>query len=202
MIEGLHWLGHAGFRIDGEATVYVDPYRVLSAVPGDVICISHEHYDHCSPRLVERLRAHDSVIVAPRSCAGKFKGDVRVLEAGGSVSAKGIVVEAIPAYNIRKPFHPRSAGGLGFIITARGRRIYHAGDTDLIPEMAAVRAEVALLPVSGGYVMSADEAAEAARRIRPAVAVPMHYGSIAGTRADALRFKELSCVPAEILERE
>ncbi|MEJ2746167.1 MAG: MBL fold metallo-hydrolase, partial [bacterium] len=166
------------------------------------ILVSHVHYDHCSPSAIERIRTADTVIVTNSECAKKFKANVRIIAPGQSIAVDGVAVEGVAAYNVNKPFHPRGEGGLGFVITLGGRRIYFAGDTDLIPEMAAVKADVALLPVSGTYVMSADEAAEAVKRIKPAVAIPMHYGSIVGSGSDAARFKQLSEVPVEILEKE
>ncbi|MCX6357605.1 MAG: MBL fold metallo-hydrolase [Candidatus Aureabacteria bacterium] len=202
MTEGIHWLGHAGFRIDGEKTIYIDPYKIRGGPKADIVCISHPHYDHCSLSAIERIQTEGTVIVTCEACAGKFKGRARVLKAGDSVTIEGVTIEGVPAYNIGKPFHPRGEGGLGFVIVTGGRRVYFAGDTDLIPEMAAVKADVALLPVSGVYVMSADEAAEAAGRIRPGLAIPMHYGTIVGSRSDAARFKECCPVPVEILEKE
>ena len=202
MLEGIHWLGHAGFRIDGEKVVYIDPYRISGGPPADLILITHAHYDHCSAIAVERIRGDKTVIVTNAACARRFRGDVRVVAPGRSISVEGVGIEAVAAYNVGKPFHPKADGGLGFVVSTGGRRIYHAGDTDLILEMARVRADVALLPVSGIYLMTAEEAAEAARRIRPAAAVPMHYGSIVGSSSDAARFMELAEVRVEILERE
>jgi len=202
MIAGIHWLGHASFRLDNEKIVYIDPYKISGGQAADIILVSHTHYDHCSPASIERILRADTVTVTCAECAKKLKGDVRIITPGQSITIGGIVVEGVAAYNTNKPFHPRSEGGLGFIVTFGTRRIYYAGDTDLIPEMATVSADVALLPVSGTYVMSADEAAEAAKRIKPAVAIPMHYGTIVGSRSDAMRFKELAGVPVEILEKE
>ena len=94
------------------------------------------------------------------------------------------------------------AGFVGYDLNVRGERLYHAGDTDVIPEMDAVAGvDVALLPVSGTYVMTADEAAEAARRIAPRVAVPMHWGENIGSREDALAFAELAPVEVRIMEK-
>ena len=109
----------------------------------------------------------------------------------------------MPAYNPNKRFHPKSAGHAGYIVTLNGKRIYHAGDTDHIPEMAQLKVDIALLPVSGTYVMTAAEAAEAANTIKPGLAIPMHYGDadVVGTRADAEEFKRHAKVPVEILER-
>ena len=202
MLEGIHWLGHSTFRIDGEKTLYIDPYRVSGGLPADLILISHAHHDHCSVIAVERISRPGTVIVTNAACARKLRGDVRTIAPGQSISVEGITVEGVAAYNVGKPFHPKTDGGLGFVISTAGRRIYFAGDTDLIPEMALIRADVALLPVSGTYVMTAQEAAEAARRIKPATAVPMHYGSIVGSLSDAARFRELAGVRVELLARE
>ena len=108
----------------------------------------------------------------------------------------------MPAYNTNKKFHPRQKGWVGYIVTLEGQRIYHAGDTDFIPEMKDIDTDVALLPVSGTYVMTAEEAAEAAEAISPKLAIPMHYGSIVGDEGDAKTFKKKCSVPVKILERE
>jgi L-ascorbate metabolism protein UlaG (beta-lactamase superfamily) len=127
----------------------------------------------------------DAVIVAAESCRGKVTGDARFLKAGGELEVKGVKVRAVPAYNLDKKFHPRAAGHVGYVFTLDGTTIYFAGDTDLIPEMADIKADVALLPCSGTYVMTAREAVDAATRIKAKVVVPMHYGDIIGTAKDA-----------------
>ncbi len=202
MVKGIHWLGHASFRLEGERIIYIDPYKIKGGPAADIILVSHSHYDHSSSTAIENVSKADTVIVTCADSAKKLKGNVKVINPGQSIEVKGTTIEAVPAYNIKKPFHPRSEGGLGFIVTLGQRRIYFAGDTDLIPEMAMVKADVALLPVSGTYVMTAGEAAEAAKAIKPSLAIPMHYGTIVGSRNDALRFKELAIVPVEILDRE
>ena len=106
------------------------------------------------------------------------------------MTISGVQIEAVPAYNIDKDFHPQKNNWLGFIITVDGVRVYHAGDTDLIPEMDTFSVDIALLPVSGVYVMTADEAIEAARRLKPGIAIPMHYDSIVGSKKDAIKFKD------------
>jgi len=161
------------------------------APQADLILVTHDHYDHCSPEDVARISKADTVIVTIAAAAKKLKGDVRVVEPGDSLTVKGIPIEVVPAYNVNKKFHPRDAGHVGFIITVDGQRIYHTGDTDFIPEMKDLKVDVALLPVSGTYVMTADEAANAAKAINPKVAIPMHYGEIVGSREDAERFREL-----------
>ena len=99
-------------------------------------------------------------------------------------------MEAVPSYNTNKTFHPRASGWVGFVITAEGRRIYYPGDTDVIPEMDTIRADIVVIPVGGTYTMTAAEAADAVSRMKPVVAVPIHYGDIVGSLADAKKFKE------------
>lgn len=191
ILQGLAWLGHDAFRVRaGGQVIYFDPYQLS---PGhheqaDLILVSHDHFDHCSPADLLRLRKQETVIVANPAAAAKCEGEVRTMRAGERLVVAGIEIEAVPAYNLNKKFHPREHGGLGFIVTVAGVRIYHAGDTDHIPEMDAIRADIALLPVSGTYVMTAEEAVAAAREIKPQVAIPMHFGSVVGTGDDARRF--------------
>lgn len=203
MLEGITWLGHASFRIEGpEGVVYIDPWKLEDGPKADLILVTHDHYDHCVPEDIKKITKVGTSIVTTASCANKLTGDVRTVKAGDKITVKGIAIEVVPAYNIGKTFHPKTAGGVGYIITIGGRRIYHAGDTDLIPEMSAIQTDVALLPVGGTYTMTAEEAADAANRIKPAVAVPMHWGDIVGSRADAERFKALAKVPVQILEQQ
>ncbi|MDY7040423.1 MAG: MBL fold metallo-hydrolase [Chloroflexota bacterium] len=192
MVDNIHWLGHDSFRIEGPVTIYVDPWQLPAGVPrADVILVTHDHYDHCSPEDVSKISKPDAVVVTIAAAAKKLKGDVRVVEPGDSLTVKGIPIEAVPAYNVNKHFHPKEAGHVGFIVTVEGQRIYHAGDTDFVPEMKDLEVDIALLPVSGTYVMTADEAVNAAKAISPRVAIPMHYGEIVGDQADAQHFREL-----------
>ena len=161
---------------------------------------------------MRKIVKHDTDIVAPRSCEGKLKGlgagIIKLVKPGDKVMVKDVEVEAIPAYNLTKfrapgiPYHPREAGGVGYILNLDGVKVYHAGDTDFIPEMRELKVDVALIPVSGTYVMTAEEAAEAVNTFKPKLAIPMHYGSIVGSRRDAEKFKELAEVEVVILERE
>ncbi len=201
-MEDIHWLGHASFKITGERILYIDPWKLAGRNEvADIILITHDHYDHCSLLDIERLKGKETTVVAPHDAAKKITGDVREVEPGGDLSVKGIRIEPHPAYNIGKDFHPKANGWVGYVIDINGKRIYHAGDTDLIPEMEEIKADVALLPVGGTYTMNAKEAAEAANKIRPKLAIPMHFGSIVGSSKDAEEFKSLCQVPVEILER-
>lgn len=203
VMKDIHWSGHAGFKIGGKRIVYIDPFQLGFPEVGDVILITHHHANHCSPADVKWLRKGSTVIVAPEACADQFRGDIRVVGPGDEVTIKGVEIEVVPAYNLDAQHHPKSARLVGYLITTpSGHRIYHAGDTDLIPEMDEVSADIALLPVGGTYTMDAAEAAMAANRIRPKVAVPMHWGTSVGSREDAERFRELCEVDVRILKVE
>jgi len=191
VVKNITWLGHDGFLIKGDGkAIVIDPFQVKQCEPADIILISHEHYDHCSPEDVKKIRKDSTVIVTEAQSAAKLSGDVRVVQPGDKLTVSGIPIEAVPSYNTNKRFHPKESGWLGFIVTVDGVRIYHAGDTDRIPEMESFEVDIALLPVSGTYVMTAEEAVEAARMIKPKLVIPMHYGAIVGSADDAKRFSE------------
>jgi L-ascorbate metabolism protein UlaG (beta-lactamase superfamily) len=204
LLKDLHWLGHDSYRIDQPITIYIDPWNLpAGAPPADLILVSHHHHDHCSPEDVEAVRQAGTIVVANSSAAAKLRSPVRVLQPGKSVEVGGVAVEGFPAYNVDKKFHPRDEAHLGFILHLRGERLYFAGDTDLIPEMTGLVCDVALLPVSGVYTMTAEEAVRAAGAIRPRLAVPMHYGAgVAGSEEDAETFRRGSPVPVVILKME
>ncbi len=197
------WLGHASFKIKNNAVIYIDPWNIDDNERADLILVTHEHFDHLSPDDIEKVRGKDTVIVTIPLCAPRISGDVRAMRAGDTIKVHDVEIEAVPAYNINKKFHEKSSGRVGFIITMGGERIYHAGDSDLIPEMDSINVDIALLPVGGVYTMSPEEAASAANRIRPKLAIPMHWGSsVVGKREDAEKFKDLCEVPVEIKEPE
>jgi L-ascorbate metabolism protein UlaG (beta-lactamase superfamily) len=204
LLDHLHWLGHDSFRIDQPIVIYLDPWRLPPGSPeADLILVSHEHHDHCSPEDVERVRKDSTTVITNHTAAADLSPPVTVLQVGESMEVRGVTVEAIPAYNIGKPFHRKQAGHLGFVITLGEERLYFTGDADYIPEMDNMVCDVALLPVSGKYVMTAEEAAQAAEAIQPKVAIPMHYGAgVVGTKEDAERFRDLSPVPVVIMEVE
>lgn len=194
-IEGidLTWLGHASLKAKAEGTVvYFDPWKLPQAAcePADLVLVTHSHSDHCSPADVKRIAGSDTLIVTVADCAERLPGRVKTLTPGQKTLVAGLTVEAVPAYNIGKAFHPKQNGWVGFLVDLGGKRLYHAGDTDFIPEMKEVRCDVAFLPCGGKYTMTAAEAAQAADAIRPTVAVPMHYGDLVGSAADARRFEE------------
>jgi L-ascorbate metabolism protein UlaG (beta-lactamase superfamily) len=203
-LSHLSWLGHSSFRIDAPIVIYIDPWRIDDGSPAaDLILISHDHYDHCSPEDIAKIRNIDTKLIANPSASRKLTPPVSVFSAGDSIEYRKVIIKATPAYNVDKPYHPRSAGYLGFLITIEGEKIYFAGDTDHIPEMSEIECDLALLPVSGTYVMDPEEASQAAMTLNPTLAIPMHYGAgVAGTLDDAERFKAQSTVPVRILHPE
>ncbi|MBN1659850.1 MAG: MBL fold metallo-hydrolase [Anaerolineae bacterium] len=208
LVNKLHWLGHDSFRLDGPVVIYFDPWQLRGhPVKAGLVLVSHEHQDHCSPDDVARVRTPDTLVLAGGAAAQKLAG-ARPVKPGDKVTFKGVEIEAVPAYNVNKfrspgvPFHPQASSHVGYVVTVDGVRLYFAGDTDQIPEMSAIECHVALLPVSGKYTMTAEEAAEAARVLNPAVAVPMHYGAGIGSGDDGQRFAELYGGVVTLLARE
>lgn len=189
-------IGHAAFRLSAEGkTIYIDPYNMPPGEPiATAILITHDHYDHCSAADAKKVAGPSTVVLAPEICRAKLRGiggKFIAVKPGGSYDAGGVSVRTVPAYNLGKTFHSRSAGHVGYIVLLGGESIYHAGDTDLIPEMENLRPDVALLPVGGTYTMTAEEAAEAFKKLGAKRAIPMHFGVVVGSKADADRFFEL-----------
>jgi L-ascorbate metabolism protein UlaG (beta-lactamase superfamily) len=205
-MEDLQWLGHDGFKLKilGK-TIYIDPFKSNVSEKADIILITHEHYDHCSVEDILRISTNETTIFITPDCQSKlsqFPGKVVIIEPNNTYDAGKISIKTVPAYNTNKMFHPKENDWVGFIIEADDERIYHAGDTDLIPEMKSFGPiDYALLPVSGTYVMDAKEAAQAAEIIKPKIAIPMHYDSIVGTTNDAEQFRELYKGNVKIMEK-
>jgi len=189
--DGIVWLGHASFKIARQGkVVYIDPWRIAGEPQdADVVLLTHPHFDHLSLEDLDKVAKADTVFVGPADCLTDLAGDRRTVRPGDRLELGEITVEAVPAYNTNKAYHPQDKRWVGFIVALGGTRIYHAGDTDVIPEMRDFHVDVALLPVSGTYVMTAEEAATAAAILDPKLAVPMHYGTIVGSEEDARRFK-------------
>jgi|YelNatPaOPRAMG01_1025707.scaffolds.fasta_scaffold13498_6 L-ascorbate metabolism protein UlaG (beta-lactamase superfamily) len=199
------WLGHASFRISNSKVVYIDPWQLKKDEPkADIILITHDHFDHLSVEDVKKITKQGTVIVTTASAKSQLSGDVRAVKPGDKLKIGDIEINAVPAYNPSKPFHPRQAGNVGFVITMNGESIYHTGDTEFIEEMKSIKADVLLVPVGGKYTSDADDAAKIANTINPKVAIPMHWGTlndVAGKEA-AERFKKLVKTQVEILVQE
>jgi L-ascorbate metabolism protein UlaG (beta-lactamase superfamily) len=210
----IRWLGHDSFSLAGNIKIVIDPYKITKQDKADLILISHNHFDHLSVDDLKNVSTGDTTIVAAKECIDILKGFSFKEKIGISPreekTVRGIRIKSIPAYNLdkinpdtKKPFHPKEDNKVGFLFELNGITIYHTGDTDLIPEMSDLKPEIALVPVSGTYVMTAQEAAKAVEKIKPKIAIPMHYGAIVGSEKDAHEFKQLvkSC-EVQILTKE
>ena len=193
----------------GNRNIYIDPFQMKTAPKdADFILITHDHFDHFSPEDIEKVAGGHATLVVPVKMrdkaqeAAKLVSRIVTVEPGKTyeVAAGNAVDEAdgnpgdrlefetVPAYNLLKPFHPKSAGWVGYILKIEGRRVYIAGDTDATKEAKAVKCDVALVPVGGTYTMDAKKAAELVNDLQPAVAIPVHYGSVVGSPEDARIF--------------
>ncbi|MEM4230300.1 MAG: MBL fold metallo-hydrolase [Candidatus Pacearchaeota archaeon] len=206
----IEWLGHAGFLIKTDKIIYIDPFQISNGEKADIIFITHDHYDHCSLQDIEKIVKDGTIIVCPSDCQSKITKlkqeiDIQVLNPGNAAAIKGIKVRAFPAYNVDKEFHKKEDDWNSYVMEINSVKIYHAGDTDLIPEMKTLgEIDIALLPVGGKFTMDAEEASKAAEVIKPKLAIPMHYASIIGTKQDAEKFVQLcqaNGIKAGILEK-
>jgi L-ascorbate metabolism protein UlaG (beta-lactamase superfamily) len=209
----ISWLGHDSFRIKNGKTIVIDPFKIRpTSEKADILLITHEHYDHLSIDDIKKVVNENTTIVTIPDVKKELSTlkvkEVRAVKPGDKVKVGDVSIDVVPAYNLNKfrepgkVFHPKEDGKAGYIIGIKGVRVYHAGDTDAIPEMKGLKPDVALLPVSGTYVMTADEAAQAVKMVEPKVAIPMHYGVIVGTEQDAQKFKQLAPVEVQILKPE
>jgi L-ascorbate metabolism protein UlaG (beta-lactamase superfamily) len=229
-VEGVEikWLGHAGFLIASSGVsaevgknspvIYIDPFKIKEGLPkADFILLTHSHYDHCSVSDIEKIIKDGTRILLTADSQSKivrFETPVRIeiVEPGQELDFGTLKITTFPAYNIGKHFHGIEEGLVGYLIQMDNVLIYHAGDTDLIPEMQKLtgynkqkKVFVALLPIGGRFTMTAEEAFEAAKIIKPSVVVPMHWGSIIGVESDAEEFKNLcgdEGIRCEVLEKE
>jgi len=213
----IEWLGHSGFLIQNSKVIYIDPYEIKDGLPkADIILITHGHYDHCSVKDIEKVVQEGTrifVTADSQSKIARFETPVRmeVVSVNEDYDFGNLKISTVPAYNTDKTFHTKEEGLVGYLLKMHDIILYHAGDTDKIPEMQKLTGHnhpektfIALLPVSGRYVMTPDEAADAAKIIKPTIAVPMHYGAIVGDENDAIDFKEMceeNSIRCEILEK-
>ena len=181
----------SSIRVGAEKVLYFDPFGIKGAPhDADVIFITHSHYDHFSPEYIEKVRKADTVFVIPASMRNDLSKivpetkNIVELEPGNVGTVGDLAVEAIPAYNVNKAFHPKKNGWLGYVVETDGVRVYVAGDTDATDEARKVKCDVALLPIGGTYTMSAKEARELAKGLSPSAAIPTHYGMIVGSPSD------------------
>lgn len=198
MLENITVNTHSSIRIAAEKNVYIDPFK-LDGTPhdADIIFVTHTHFDHFSPEDITKIAKPGTVFVMPES----MKADAEKAGIAGEALVTllpevkadicGIPVETVPSYNIGKPMHPKKNGWLGYILTVGTQRIYIGGDMDATPEAAAVKCDIAMLPIGGTYTMNAKEAAALVNEMRPGTVIPTHYGSIVGLKKDEKTFTKL-----------
>ncbi len=193
-MENITWLGHSSILIEKEGhNIYIDPWKIKTGGnKADIILITHSHHDHFSPEDINKITGKDTVIAGPSDTLEKIQvGDKRPFVPGNEADLGWVKIAGVPAYNVNKSFHPKANMWLGFLIKFPEASIYIAGDTDFIPEMNQIRADIAILPVGGTYTMDAEEAAHAVNIIHPGVAIPVHFGDTVGSKADAEKFASL-----------
>ena len=198
MLEDIEVLYHSSIRINKGKMIYIDPYHIEKNFnDADMIFITHDHYDHYSEEDIEKVRKNNTIFIVPENLLNKLikKGindeNIITLDPGDAENIDGIKVEAIHSYNIDKPFHPKENNWLGYVIEIDGIRYYIAGDTDITEENKNIKCDVAFVPVGGTYTMNFSEGAQLVNIIKPKIAVPIHYGSIVGTKQDATDFIKL-----------
>ena len=198
MLEDITVLCHSSIKINKEKVIYIDPFKIdRNYNDADIIFITHDHYDHYSEDDIDKIRKNDTIIVAPEGLLTKllrkgFRQEyIITVEPDEEDMVEGIKFETIPAYNTNKKFHPKENGWIGYIIEIRGIRYYIAGDTDITEENKKVKCDVAFVPVGGTYTLDFKEAAGLVNEIKPKIAIPIHYGSIVGTKQDATDFIKL-----------
>ena len=207
MIENIEVNTQNSIRIASRVgVIYVDPLEIPDERhDADYILITHDHYDHFSPEDIRKVVKAGCILVAPEKMAGKAQ---EVSDAVGRIDTvkpsiyreiNGLEFETVPAYNTLKPFHPKSAEWVGYVLRIDGKRIYIAGDTDATKEAKAVRCDIAIVPIGGTYTMDARKAAELVNTIRPDIAVPVHYGSIVGNASDGDVFAENVKSPVKVV---
>lgn len=203
MIDRIQWLGHGSFVIQGPPIIYINPWRVARNVfHADVILISHEHFEHCSMADVEKLRGPDTLVIGSERVAREIP-DCTVLRPWQSLSIDRASFKAVPAYSPNDWRHPITDGGLGFIISLNLYDIYYAGDTQIIPEMARIRPDIAILPIDGRGTLSVEDAVEVVKEMRPRWVIPSNWGSLdGGSRVDVLTLREQLRDLAEVLVPE
>lgn len=197
MLDNIQVLCHSSIRFDKEQIIYFDPFKINKNYnDADFIFITHDHYDHYSEEDIDKVKNKNTIVVAPISLNNKLlkkvdKNNVILVEPNKKYNIGEINFETVPAYNIYKPFHPKKNNWVGYILELDNVKYYVAGDTDITEENKKVKCDVAFVPVGGTYTMDYRQAASLINEIRPRFAVPIHYGSIVGTKQDAENFVNL-----------
>ena len=209
MLDFIEVLTHSSIRIKGEVgTIYVDPFNIKDELnDADFVFVTHPHYDHFSIKDLRKVIKPETIMVVPARMEDdaleleREVKEVMAVKPGGSYEAGNLKFETVAAYNTIKPFHPRRAEWVGYILVVDGKRIYIAGDTGATKEAKAVKCDVVLLPVGGTYTLDTKRAAELVNTIKPEYAIPTHYGTIAGRKTDGKTFADLVKEPVKVVEK-
>ena len=198
MLNNIEVLYHSSIRINKEKTIYIDPFKIdRNYNDADIIFVTHDHYDHYSEEDIDKVINENTVIVIPEELLTKVlkkginKNAIITVEPNQKYMVQGIKFETVPAYNTNKTFHPKENDWVGYVIELNDVKYYIAGDIDITEENKKVKCDVAFVPVGGTYTMDFKEAAQLVNEIQPKVAVPIHYGSVVGTKQDAEEFIKL-----------
>ncbi len=206
MTENIEVFGQNSIRIrSGVGAIYIDPFR-MTEEPKDAafVLLTHDHYDHFSPKDIAKVVCDTTVMIVPEKMkekAEKIKDMVSRIETvrpGEHYEIDGLTFDTVAAYNLMKPFHPKSAQWVGYILDIEGRKIYVAGDTDATNDAKAVKCDVALIPIGGTYTMDAKKAANLINEMKPSAAIPVHYGTAVGSPRDGEEFASLVRDPVQV----
>lgn len=209
MLDNIEVFTQSSIRVkSGVGTIYIDPFRMKEEPhDADYVLITHDHYDHFSIEDIHKVIKNTTILVVPARMEDDARelerevGEIVTVKPGAYKELSGLELETIPAYNTAKPFHPRRAEWVGYILRVDGKRIYIAGDTGLTKEAKQVRCDIALVPVGGTYTMDTKRAAELINTIRPEYAIPTHYGSIVGKQSDGQTFAQLVKSSVKVVEK-
>lgn len=188
---------HSSVKFVGDKVIYFDPYKILETTnDADIVFITHDHYDHLSSEDLQKVINENTLVILPESCLSTwenlgYNNEIYTVKPDNHYHNELVSFDTVGAYNINKNFHPKNNNWVGYIVNIDGKRYYVAGDTDMNDDNVRVKCDVALIPIGGTYTMDYKEAAEFVNIIKPSMVIPIHYGSIVGSKEDALRFKEL-----------
>lgn len=198
MIENITVNDQSSIRIAGEHIIYFDPYNIRTQPhDAEVIFFTHSHHDHFSPKDFQKVANENTIYVSPTDMekdlqkAGIPTKNIITMQPGEKGNVLNLEVEAVPSYNLMKPFHSKKNGWLGYVITVNDTRIYVCGDMDATSEGKAVKCDIALVPIGGTFTMNAKEAASFVNEMKPKTVIPTHYGSIVGNKKDGEKFAAL-----------
>lgn len=204
MVGRIQLIGHATVKLAGSKTIYIDPWKLPQDVggDGDIVLVTHDHYDHLSVADIKKALVKGGKVMAAECCRAKFPDADKFTLPYMKHRFAGLDIYATAAYNTSKPFHQPEMGHVGYIVELDGVKIYHAGDCDAFPHMRDFECDIALLPVSGTYVMNPSEAVDAVNMLHPKVAIPIHWGDpdVVGSRKDAETFQKLA--PCEVVIKD